>query len=370
MISSDIGSMPLRIEKKLLLRGARRVNSLIPYLGVYDEDYQIFKKEVATAFADKIKAGVEVPNYPQFRDMNEMFFDLMEGIEKTETGLSATGTVKARRGSSIPETMIIKNETNKIRDITGVDKVRVRICVTGPYTLSSFFQTKSPNLCEELGCSISAILSESMFNIKHANTVHVCIDEPTLGFMNDPLLDYGSAGRESLRKAWEGICVTAVSHGADTSMHLHNTSETLMWDVEHLGTIASHVGDPMYTQESTKEHLEEKDKHLWAAIGVTQFDNLIYLHYYNEGFRGNFPEKIGEVWTQIRKGLVDPIIFIENKELMRKRINKIVDYFGPERVKYSSPECGLNSFPSYELALEYLNRSAEAAIEYNSDSKR
>jgi 5-methyltetrahydropteroyltriglutamate--homocysteine methyltransferase len=365
MLSSDIGSMPSEAKSELIWSGSRKANSLIPYLGVNNREYQVFKEEVTTAFVDKIKMGVDIPNYPQFRDMNEMFFDLMEGVEKTSSGLVAIKSLKARHGFSIPEVKVIKNESNTIRDETGVDKVKLRICVTGPYTLASFFLSKSPKLYEELAHTLSEILGESLFNVKGAETSHVCIDEPVLGFMNDPLLDYGSQGRESLRDAWEEICRMAVLNGCDTSMHLHNTSESLMWEVEHLGTIASHVGDPMYTQESTKQRLEQWDKQLWAAVGVTQFDNLIYLYYSAQGFQGNFPEKIGEVWTAIRKGVIDPSIFLEGKNLMRKRLEKVVDFVGAERVAYSSPECGLNSFPNYGLALECLRRASQAVKDFN-----
>ena len=370
MLSSDIGSMPIRTQSELIWRGARKVNSLIPYLGVNDNEYQLFKEQVTTAYIDKIRMGVAIPNYPQFRDMNEMFFALMEGIKKTEKGLSAVKSIKARNRFSIPEAEVIKDEAEGIRSETGLDRVKLRICVTGPYTLASFFQSKTPALYEELGHALSEILKESMFSNKKAKTSHVCIDEPVLGFMNDPLLDYGSKGRESLRKAWDEICRTAVIHGADTSMHLHNTSESLMWEVEHLGTIASHVGDPMYDQESTLQRLKDWDKQLWAAISITQFDNLIHFYFSAQGFQGNIPQKIGEVWTGIRKGVIDPLIFLEGKNLMRKRLESIITFFGPERIQYGSPECGLNSFPTYRLALECLRRASETVKEYNIDPSR
>jgi methionine synthase II (cobalamin-independent) len=176
--------------------------------------------------------------------------------------------------------------------------------------------------------------------------------------MNDPLLDYGSQGRESLRKAWEEIAYAGASNGMDVSMHLHNTSENLFWDVEHLRIVASHVGDPLYTQGSTKKELDARDKHLWAAVGITQYDTLIEKYYKDAGFSGNIPEKIGEAWTGIKKGIVDPHMFLEDSELMRKRLDKIVGYFGIERIAYASPECGLNSFPDYNVAMECLRRAS------------
>jgi 5-methyltetrahydropteroyltriglutamate--homocysteine methyltransferase len=364
MISSDIGSVPSIISNEIIWSGARATSGLLPLLGVGNQDYESFKNEVITSFAGKLNAGVEIPNYPQLRDMNEMFFAMMEGISNNGGSLIAQGPIKSKKGASIPETEIIKREALQIKTETMLDHLMVKACVTGPYTLASFFQYKGPSLYEELGNSIAAILHESLFKNSNAELCHVSIDEPVLGFMNDPLLDYGSDGRESLRKAWEKIAYTGASHGLDVSMHLHNTSENLFWEVEHLGIIASHVDDPIYTQESTKKRLDETDKLLWAAVTITQYDTLIQNHYTSMGYAGNMPEKIGETWTALRNGDIDPYLFLEQRNLMRKRLKKITNYFGVERIAYGSPECGLNSFPEYGVAVECLRRVSDVISEF------
>jgi 5-methyltetrahydropteroyltriglutamate--homocysteine methyltransferase len=358
LLSSDIGSMPSKISNETIWNGARQSTSLLPLLGVGHDDYEVFKNELVYSFIDKLRAGVDVPNYTQFRDMNEMYFTLMTGYEKQGGALFAHGSVKPKHGAKIPETEILKRESSIIRDEANIDKVKVKACVTGPYTLASFFQFKTPSLYKDLGHSIASILRESIFNNSGAELCHVSIDEPVLGFMNDPMLDYGSEGREALRGAWEEIAHVGASHGLDVSMHLHNTSENLVWEVEHLGVLASHVGDPLYTQDSTKKMLEETDKYLWAAIGITQYDTLIEMYYWAQGFSGNLPEKVGEVWTEIRKGSMDPYMFLEDSDVMRKRLEKIIEFFGAERIAYGSPECGVNSFPEYDVALECLRRAS------------
>jgi len=364
--SSDIGSLPTRSSPEALSSGARLSNSLLPLLGLSDPNYVAFRDEVVAAFIDKLRAGVDVPNYPQFRDMNQMFLGLMEGVEKTSEGLMAVGKIRAKLGAGIPEVEAIKGSASAVRDAAGVNRVRVKICVTGPYTLASLFQMRTPELIEELGRALGDILGRSMFSGRSAEVAHVCVDEPVLGFMNDPLLDYGSDGREALRRAWDHVCGVATSKGADTSMHLHNTSENLFWEVEHLGSVMSHVGDPLYAQESVKRRLEETDKMIWATIGVTQFDNLIGYHYAAQGYGGDMPEKIGETWTGIRKRAVDPYMFLEETAVMEKRLETISGFFGADRIVYASPECGLNSFPSYEVAMECLKRTMEAISGFNS----
>ena len=146
MYSSDIGSLPARIETDIIRSGARMANSLLPYLGVSNEDYVDFEEAVVSSFIDKLKVGVDVPNYPQFRDMNEMYFELMEGIEKHDGALHAVNGIRAKSGSAIPETEALRREARSIKEISGLDKVRIKVCVTGPYTLASFIQFKTPSL--------------------------------------------------------------------------------------------------------------------------------------------------------------------------------------------------------------------------------
>ena len=312
----DVGSLPARVEESVLWEGARRAGTILPYVGLGGKALDVFKDQVVGGFIDKLNAGFDIPNYPQYRDMNNMFFDMLTGIEKTESGYLHKGKIKAKSGSSIQEVDLIKGNLSRIRGETGLDKVKVKICVTGPYTLGSFFSVKSPRLYTELGEALSDIIDRSIFHTRSGETVLLSVDEPVLGFLNDPQLDYGAEGRVTLRESWDTICRIARLHDMETSMHLHNTSESLVWDAEHLDAVGSHVGDPMYTSESTRQLIEEKDKHVWAALGVTQFDSLIQMHHQAEGYTGEMPEKIGETWTGIKKGAIDPYIFLEDKGTM------------------------------------------------------
>jgi hypothetical protein len=103
-----------------------------------------------------------------------------------------------------------------------------------------------------------------------------------------------------------------------------------------------------------------------VAIGITQFDTLIENFYVAQGFTGNIPEKIGEVWTGMRKATIDPYIFLEDTGLMRKRLDVVSEFFGRDRLAYVSPECGLGSFPEYEVAIECLERTSSVVVGFNS----
>jgi 5-methyltetrahydropteroyltriglutamate--homocysteine methyltransferase len=206
-----------------------------------------------------------------------------------------------------------------------------------------------------------------VFTSKNVDITLLCIDEPVLGFLNDPLLDYGSEGRVSLRKAWDEICRAATIRGVETSMHLHDTSDDLFWEVDRLSIVESHVDDPLYTLESTKKRLEETDKFLKASIAVTLFDTLIESELRKEGAMGEVQERIGEIWTQIRNNCIDPHIFIDDINLMSARLASIIKRFGPERINYAGPECGLGGWPSYDSAMECLRRISITIHSFNNN---
>jgi len=49
---------------------------------------------------------------------------------------------------------------------------------------------------------------------------------------------------------------------------------------------------------------------------------------------------------------------------MKKRLKKIQETFGAERVPYAGPECGLGGFPSYGVAIEYLRRVTDVVKQF------
>jgi 5-methyltetrahydropteroyltriglutamate--homocysteine methyltransferase len=331
------------------------------------EQVKVFEDEVKTAFGEKLKQGLDVPTYPQFRDMNEMFLEMIRGVEKTSLGYTAQKRLSAMPNKAIPEVGVLKQSLSEIRDEAQLDRVPIKICVTGPYTLASLFRNRSETLIGELGDAIAEITASSFFDHRYGGVSMVCVDEPALGFLNDPLLDFGSEGRETLRNAWENVCRAAASKGVETSMHIHDTSESLFWDIKHLNVVESHVDDPLYELMDTKRHLEETDKFLKASVGLTVFDDLIKTRVVTRDAGKSPEELIGETWTNIRHGMVDPLIFLEQESVMRERLRKVVNRFGSERVKYAGPECGLKSFPTYECAMECL-RITTLAIRAESGS--
>jgi 5-methyltetrahydropteroyltriglutamate--homocysteine methyltransferase len=358
MRSCDEGSLPFVGDFQDFLDGAS------DYGRVVNESTEFFENKVVASFIDKVKVGIDVPNYPQYRDMNEMFFDVIEGIGKINGGYIETAVLTLKEGKSvIPEVSVIKNHSQEIYEKLG-EPFQLRICVAGPYTMSSLFDYKDKGTFTRLSNVLAQIVEANIFSSKHGSVVLVSVDEPVFGFVDDPLLDRGSEGRENLLRAWEFITQRIRAKGAQSCLHLHNTSDELFWEVKSLNIIESHFRDSFYQAKRTKERLESTDKFLKASITVTDFDQLIRDNIMATSKQKleeiSINEKIAETWKNITKKQIDPTILVENIELMKERLAKIVGFFGENRVPYAGPECGLKGFPTYESALECLKRVSKA----------
>ncbi len=357
--SCDVGSLPLVGDSEKFGEGAKRFS-----LPSADESAEFFEKRVLEGLLDKILVGVEVPNYPQFRDMNEMFLSMMEGIEKIKGGYLETQipSVKTDR-SHIPEVAVMEKHSQRIQEEKG-EPFEVKICVTGPYTLSSLFPYRDKGIFTRLGNAISQIVENNIFNDKHGRVGLVSVDEPVFGLQDDPLIDFGSRGRENLRRAWESIFQKAKSKNAQTALHLHSTTDDLFWSIDSLSIIDSHVDDPLNQMKNTKEKLESTDKFLKASITFSEFDTLIRQRILSNSREKlteiSVNEKLAEAWKDITQGRTDPEIFLEDVNAIKGRLVELVGRFGVERVPYAGPECGLKGFPTYESAMECLRRVSSA----------
>lgn len=356
--SCDVGSLPFIGDFQKFLDGAsnygRDVNNYT----------QFFEKKVVDGYLDKAKVGIDVPNYPQFRDMVQMFFDMIEGVGKVNGGYIETAALTLKEGrGAIPEASAIKNRSQEIYEKLG-EPFQLRVCVTGPYTMSSLFDYKDKGTFTRLGNVLAQIIEANIFDSKHGSVRLVSVDEPVFGFVDDPLLDRGSEGRENLLKAWESMMQKIRAKGAQACLHLHNTSDEVFWEAKALNIVESHVNDSLYQAKRTKERLESTDKFLKASIAVTDFDQLIRNNVVAKSKQKlnetSINEKIAETWKNLTKKQIDPTIFVESAELIKERLIKIVEYFGKNRVPYAGPECGLRSFPTYESALECLRRVSKA----------
>jgi len=356
--SCDTGSLPFVGDLQKYLKGASDFGQVI------NDSVEFFEKKAVEGFLDKAEAGIDVPNYPQHRDMTQMFLDMIDGVEKTNGGYIEAAQLRLKPDiRQIPEISAIRNRIQEIYERLR-EPLKLRICITGPYTMSSLFTYKDKATFTRLGRVLTDIIEANVFTDKHGKVQIVSIDEPLLGFVDDPLLDHGSKGRENLLKAWDNMAGKVRARGAQACLHLHNTSDELFWETKSVSLLESHVSDPFYEANRTKEKLESTDKFLKASITVTDFDELIRNHVtVTSGAKFDeisVNEKIADTWEKLKHGKIDPMIFLEDTALMRKRLRAAIERFGSDRILYAGPECGLRGFPSYESALECLRRVAQA----------
>jgi 5-methyltetrahydropteroyltriglutamate--homocysteine methyltransferase len=365
--STDAGSLPFQGDLEKFLLGVASFGARTP-LPSQENDSNFgaggyFEEKITKGFLDKINAGINIPNYPQFRDMNEMFLRCIDGIEKTKDGYVAKGNLSIQTQKvTIPEVAVLAGKSGKIHNTIN-NPISLKICVTGPYTLSSLFLHRGNELLRQLGEIISQIVDANILSGKNCNVELVSIDEPVFGLLDDPQLDYASDGREALLDTWENIFQKARSKHARTCLHLHNTSNALFWEVRSLDILESHADDSLYHSDKTKKLLEEKDKFLKASVGITDFDRLIRDNARTASSELDdvaVGQRISSIWTDIHKGRRSPMAFLETAEKMKERLAKVTARFGSERVPYAGLECGLRGFPTYDSAIEYLRRSSES----------
>jgi 5-methyltetrahydropteroyltriglutamate--homocysteine methyltransferase len=357
----DSGSLPFTegFNEKKFLEGASLFSS-----NPFHDSAQYFEKIIAEVFIDKVKAGIDIPNYPQFRDVNQMFLDLIDGAEKVKGGHIQTDILSIKKEKTItPEVSAIKRNSQEISETIG-SPFKIRICVVGPHTLSSFFIYRHNEIFSQLADIIAQMVENNIFTEKHASVNMVSVEEPLIGILDDPLISYCSEGREKLLKAWESVLSKAKAKGAQTTLHLHKTSDELFWQIKSLDIIEAPVDDAIYKMKKTKQLLDSTDKSLMASICINDFDKLIKQKIQEIQERTNaftIGEQTAEAWKNIKSGKLQPETFLESVDLMKNRLFKIVERFGAEKVPYAGPECGLKGFPTYSCAIKCLKRISEAA---------
>jgi 5-methyltetrahydropteroyltriglutamate--homocysteine methyltransferase len=350
--SSDVGSLPTPRRLKESLRGASCAAENSDFTAA-----NFCEQAIVAAYIDKLKAGVDIPTFPQFRDMSKMFLSTFKGIKRLEDGYIETGLLGLKSGQArLPEVVVIEKNSDRIYAETN-KPFQLRICITGPYTLaSSFLASSRSQIYEKLGRILSKIVEVNAFAVKHGRVALMAIDEPLFGLIDDPSLDRGSEGRESLLEAWEAIASKAKRKKMDTCIHLHSTSDDLFWSVKSLSILESHVNDPFYKMKTTKQRLEKEDKLLKASIAITDFDQLIKRKLASKAS----DEIIANTWKLLSNGKVKPEEFLESIKAMAKRLKRIIGRFGYERVALAGPECGLQGFPTYNSAINCLKLVSKA----------
>jgi len=298
-----------------------------------------FLEIIKEAMRQKIEAGVEVPTYPQFQDMNQQFLGIINDESRTEEPLLVRKD-KAR----IMELEALEEVGAEYHKKTG-KKLNVRICVTGPVELylKQFGSTSYTDILNAFAASVDRFISNSIDNARGFRISTISIDEPSIGINPQIMFSDGD-----LAGALDKAAKTAASHKIDSEIHLHSPLHyKLICNVPSIGVIGvESAGNPSYLDLIDIKDLKEYDKFLRIGVARTDIFNLSSV--LNEKYGINVwkePARLDEIIT----GMETPVI-------IEKRLEKAFALFG-DRIKYAGPDCGLGSWPSQQMAFNLLKNT-------------
>ncbi|WP_202319546.1 methionine synthase [Archaeoglobus neptunius] len=279
-----------------------------------------YEEMVQRAFLMKAKV-LDLPTYPQFRDMIEMFLDPIKKFQE--------------------EPYLIDRKKALIPELEYVEKMRVervRVCITGPFEL--YYKEFGGVIYEDVLLNIAESIRRFVENAtRYENVKCISIDEPSLGIAPDLQPDI-----DLLNKALD------YSVRADVQIHLH---DPLYYDrllETGIDVIGIECGKKMENMDFIDaEIVEAADKKLRIGVARSDIDGIIaeFNSLHNVNAWGN------EELISLAIDEIEPVERIEG------RIRAALEKFG-DLVEYVGPDCGLFSFPSQKLALQLLENLRKA----------
>ncbi|MCL7476218.1 MAG: methionine synthase [Methanosarcinales archaeon] len=304
------------------------------------EDGRLFET-IAHSMQQKIDAGVEVPTYPQFQDMNRQFLNIINDPKRTEEPL-----LVRESDAKILEMEAITALAGEYRARHG-EALKVRVCTTGPVELyqHEFGGTSYSDVLLTMAKSIDRFLRNAINCSGDLEVVTVSIDEPSVGI--NPQIMHTD---EDIIKALSIAGQTAKNSGIDAEIHLHSPlNYKLVCEVPSINIIGvESAANPSYLELIDRQDLTTSDTFL--RVGIARTDIFGLTATLNEKYNTNVwkePDRIKEVVTRM-----------ETPEVIAGRLSGIYGKFG-DSIRYAGPDCGLGSWPTQDMARQLLNNTAK-----------
>jgi 5-methyltetrahydropteroyltriglutamate--homocysteine methyltransferase len=281
-----------------------------------------YEEMVQRAFLMKAK-HLDCPNYPQFRDMIEMFMEPIKTYQEDAYLIERSRAV-------IPELEYVQK----------MDVDSVRVCITGPFEL--YYREFGGVIYDDILLNLAESVRRFAENAcRFENVKCVSIDEPSLGIAPDLQPE-----DELLKRAFE------YNFKADVQIHLHEPlfyEKILETDIDVIGIECAKKPENMDFIDV--EVVESADKRLRIGVARSDIDGIIaeFNAANNVNAWGN------EELISLAIDEIEPI------EKIAERLKKAKEKFG-DLIAYVGPDCGLFSFPTQELALQLL-RNLRKAVE-------
>ena len=335
LLFDDIGSFPLPegVDKKWMQEAFAS-----------GSDKQKLSGIITDAFGKKVDAGVQIPTYPQYQDMNKQFLDIIDGSAE-EPFLVKEDSAK------IVELEFLKVWAEDYKEREG-EKPAIRVCVTGPLELylQLFGGTVYTDILDTLARSVDRFIKNAI-SVSHFDVKTVSIDEPSIGINPNVMFDDGD-----LIKAL--TTATASTKGKsvdiDTEIHLHSPLHyKMVCEVPTIGVIGiESAANPSYIDLVDIQDLVDSDTYLRAGIARTDIFGLTAS--LNEKYDTN-------VWKDTTH-LNEVVTEMETPRVIADRLLHVYGRFG-ERIKYVGPDCGLGAWPNQEIACDLLKNTAKGIEE-------
>ncbi|MEA1909126.1 MAG: methionine synthase [Euryarchaeota archaeon] len=322
IIFDDIGSYPLP-------EGAKdRVQQAFA-----DKRHNEVSEVVCNAMRQKIAAGVEIPAYPQFQDMNQQFLGIINDLESAE----APFLVK-EDCADIIELQLLEPVAKEYFEENG-ERLRVRVCITGAIELylKQFGGTDYSDILELFARSVDRFVKRALDMKSSFDVALISIDEPSIGINPDIMFD----DDEIIR----ALDLSAKSSDVDTQIHLHSPLHySIACESDSINVVGvESAANPDYLELVEKVDLEQYDTFL--RVGVARTDIFGMTAELNERYQIN-------VWKETSR-LDEIVTSMETPEVVAKRLKRAYDRFG-DTIKYAGPDCGLGSWQYQDLAQKLL----------------
>jgi 5-methyltetrahydropteroyltriglutamate--homocysteine methyltransferase len=322
IIFDDIGSYPLPEGVKDRVQQA-----------FADKRYGEVRGVVCDAMRQKIAAGVEIPAYPQFQDMNQQFL----GIINDPSSAEAPFLVK-EACADIIELQLIEPVAKDYFEESG-ERLRVRVCITGAIELylKQFGSTAYSDILELFARSVDRFVKRALNMKSSFDVALISIDEPSIGINPEIMF----ADDEIIR----ALNLSAKSSDVDTQIHLHSPLHyNIACESDSINVVGvESAANPDYLELVEKADLEQYDTFL--RVGVARTDIFGMTAELNERYQIN-------VWKETAR-LDEIVTSMETPDTIAKRLRRAYARFG-DTIRYAGPDCGLGSWQYQDLAHKLL----------------
>lgn len=349
----DVGSFPILQEKKdafvqyylkayhELVTNHNDASAICDHRGL---NYNVYEP-IIRSFRMKLETGLDVVNYPQHFDMNLQFSRPID-LYPAGSGDLVPYLIDESK-AIVPEVLFIQHYVNNtpVEELgipefsASARQVQLKVCVTGPielYIKSDMGFTIYKEILANISRSVNAFARNSVINDERIKTAVICIDEPSLGFINLFNIDEYELV-ECLDVALEGLPADVVKQ-----IHLHSLADArIPLQTKNIDVLTcEYASDPSNVID--RSLLEQYHKKMRVGICRTNYNAII--------------GKMFEEGLVVGTSYEDQIGLVDSEEKIQATLARAIDHYGDENIAFVGPDCGLSSWAPPELAQLLLKR--------------